>query len=113
MPEDPEDDSGDNYVTEDGWLQSGYPGMVFDNNPTVYVWEPDSGESAGEWLAEMVNSEVGPVDSVEPDVNGATFYGADAQTLSYQTGDWMTTAAHAEGFTDDEIDEAVRILGVR
>jgi hypothetical protein len=113
MPEDPEDDSGDNYVTEDGWLQSGYPGMVFDDNPTVYTWEPDSGQSAGEWLAEMVNSEVGPVDNVEPDVNGATFYGADAQTLSYQTGDWMTTAAHAEGFTDDEIDEAVRILGVR
>lgn len=56
------------------------------------------------WLVDLVNEHVGYVDSR----SGETFYGSGSEDFS--SGCNITVALHAEGFSDEELDEADQLI---
>lgn len=71
------------------------------------VYDPElRDESPAEWLARVVGDRLGAVEDVSSD---SSWYAADSQE-NYETGADLRPAAHPEGFTPEELAEAVRLL---
>ena len=75
-----------------------------DVKPDVY--DPEDDEDPAAWLAEQVSNRLGVIDGAD---GSGTWYSADDEQ-NYQTGQSVRPAAHAEGFTDEEIARAEDIM---
>lgn len=78
-----------------------------DNGPcTEHPLYPKDGDPVT-WLARTLSDRLGAVDQWD---GGTTFYAADSTDLDHVTGTTIRLAAHPEGFTNDELAEAARLL---
>lgn len=108
---------GHGEVMTSGWVDPDWSTWtVYEDRDHVRpdVYEPDEydiedGITPAKWLAEQVTKRLGGIDT--PD-GSDWFRAADAHTHGYD-GKSITLAAHPEGFTTDEIDEAVRLMTER
>lgn len=108
---------GHGYTLTSGWCDPDWSRweVVEDRDhvsPDVY--EPDEydledGMTPATWLAKRLTDRLGAVEQWD---GGSTIYEVDAYEHPYQ-GKSIRLAAHPEGFTSDEIEEAVRLVAER
>lgn len=99
---------GSGATVQDGWVDLRWTRWeVYENREDVRseVYEPEDGNPA-QWLAEAVAERLGATE----DSNSAPAWYAVDPDDNVQTGQSIRLAAHAKGFTDEEIAEADRLL---
>jgi hypothetical protein len=100
---------GAGAALESGWLDPDWTRWeVYQERDHVRpdVMPDDYDGTPAQWLAETVGDRLGAIDSMD---GTGTFYAADSDQ-NYTTGQELSMAAHAEGFTDAEVAAAEGIL---
>lgn len=102
-------EEGHGETMESGWVDPNWSLFaIWEDREDVRpdVMDDDEERSPAQWLADTITDRLGVVESFD---GRGTFYAADGID-NYQTGENMTLAAHAEGFTDDELAEAHNLM---
>jgi ribosomal protein S27E len=107
----PESAERGDYERSGWWQPSWSRWEVFENQQDVEpeIYDPEDEQSPAEWLAETVTNTIGTPDGMD---GSGTFYAADSDQ-NYSTGEDLRPAAHAYGFTDEEISDAEDIISGR
>ncbi len=106
---------GHGEVMVTGWVDPDWSlWQVEDDRDNVRpdVMDADEERSPAQWLADTITSRCG---SAEPDSMPGVphwFSGVDAVD-NYGTGQRITVDAHPEGFTEKEMVEAAKLMGVK
>lgn len=104
-------EEGHGESMESGWVDPDWSLFcIWEDRDDVRpdVRDTDEDRSPARWLADIITDRLGVVESHD---SRGTFYAADAQE-NFSTGEIMHLAAHAEGFTDDELNEAVDLMAL-
>lgn len=101
---------GHGYQLETGWYDpdwSRYDVHKDRDSVRADVFDPSDTLTPAEFLAEAV---AGRLNGVEFSGAPSTFYSADSDSSDYEKGRELTVAAHPEGFTEAEVNEAIALL---
>ncbi len=101
---------GHGAVLNMGWISPEWSRFEVHEKPEDVapdVFEPDDEtDDPAEWLASQLNLRLG---MVEDTTSSPTFYAIDASE-QHTTGTSARLAAHAKGFTDEELERAYLIM---
>lgn len=100
---------GDGTRLESGWISLDYSGWtVFANREDVApdTFDPDDDLDSAAWLAQTLSERIG---AGAHDNGDGTWYSEDGEQ-NFETGVDRTLAAHAYGFTEDELARASDLL---
>lgn len=104
-------EEGAGYELHQGWVDPEWSRFALwedrdDVRPDVYGDDED--KSPAQWLADTITERCGWVEASDSGV--PRWFTAGDPLVNHTTGEEVTVAAHPEGFTDEEIVEAYRIM---